>query len=137
MPVSPAANYLGCDVNKLLAASSCLQWCVSEEEQLALEIYVKTTELAVDSDDYTIVGGTSKLLSDAKAWIGNGVLNPTNRKAIALYIDLVNAVNEGANLSLTTPSFPVHAMKYLQMDPETKRNLLLYLKCRLNSIDEP
>jgi hypothetical protein len=136
MPVTPTTNYLGCDVNQLLKASACLQWCVSEEDRLALELYVRCAELAVDSDDYTALG-TAKLLSDAKAWIGNGTLNPTNRQAIALYIDVLNAVNEGANMSLTTPRFPAQAMQFRSLDSATKRNLLLYLKCRLNSIDEP
>jgi hypothetical protein len=137
MPVSQATNYLGCDVNKLLAASACLQWCVSEEERLALEIYVRCAELAVDDTDFTVAGGATALLAAAKAWVGNGVLNCTNRQAIALYIDVVNAANEGANMSLTTPSFPAEAMQFRSLDPETKRNLLLYLKCRLNAIDEP
>lgn len=134
MPQLP--NYLGCDVNQLLAASSCLQWCVNEEERLALEIYIRCTELAVDDTDY-IAAGSAQLLSDAKAWIGPQTLNCTNRQAIALYIDVMNAINEGAVLNLPKPSFPQEAMQFRSLDPETKRNLLLYLKCRLNSIDEP
>lgn len=137
MPVEQPSNYLGCDLNKLLAASACLQWCISEEDRMALEIYVRCAELAVDDTNYIAPGGVTQLLADAKQWVGKGTLNCTNRQAVALYIDLVNAINEGAALTVPKPQMPQEAMCFRCLDPETKRNLILYLKCRLNSIDEP
>lgn len=131
-------DYKSCDVNELLKDSVCFQWCASEEEMVAVDLVVRAAELAaVGGTDYTGTGGLTTLLNDAKAWVGNGTLNGTNRYALEAYIDWLNAVNNGASPSLTAGSLLTMAMQFRSLDPATKRNLALFLKCRLNSLDQP
>lgn len=133
-----AANYESCNLNALLKDSSCLQLCFGEESLLAFDLVVRIAALADEgSTNYTGAGGLTKLLSDARAWVANGQLNKNSRAAIASFIDWQNALEEGGTVPTTVNGVMKLSAGYRALDPETKRNLILYLKCRLNSLDEP
>lgn len=138
MPVDTNPKYLGCDINQLAAASACLyRLCADEETRLAIDLYLRISELAIDSDDYSGKAGLLALTIAAKGWIGNGTLNANKRQAIATFIDWQNAIIEGYPVPTAVNDLFAKVSCYRCLDPETKRNLLLYLKCRLNQIDEP
>lgn len=131
-----AGDYKSCNINELLAASTCFQWCVEDEDREAVKLFIRILDLAVvaGGEDYRGKDGLAALLLAAKSWLGPLTLNAANREAVAIYLDLQNAIADGA----TAPTDEVLAAIgcYRCLDPETKRNLLLYLKCRLNSLGE-
>lgn len=130
-----AGEYLNCDPNELLKAAACFQWCISEEELFAADLYVRILDLqALNIKDYTGKDGLATLLADAKCFLMCSGLNQLSRKAVSLYIDVQNAIADGA----TVPAGEVKAALacYRCLDPETKRNLLLYLKCIANAQGE-
>lgn len=130
-----AGEYHNCDLNELLQASKCFQWCVSEEELVAADLYVRILDLqALNIVDYTGKDGLAALMAAAKCWVACTGLNAMSRKAIGLYLDVQNAIDDGA----TVPADEVKAAIacYRCLDPETKRNLILYLKCLANAQGE-
>ena len=134
-----AANYQN-DINSLIAAARCATQCFSEEEVLAIELYVRSMELAgvAGQPDYTGKAGVAKLVQDAKAW-NSQVLNCATRQSVALYIDVQNAAT--VNPALDTGAGSSNTMKAastcFQCIPyEQKKNYLLYLKWRLNKLGD-
>lgn len=139
---APNAAFLGCDINKLLSKSSCfLNGCIGEEGRAAVDLYLRIASLAsYGGTDYSnglsAVNGLGKLLVDSKAWNGVNILNPTNRQAVALYIDYLDAVANGVT-ALSTNALIAKGQSYRRLDASTKRNLLVFLKCQLNALDQP
>lgn len=128
-------------LNELMIAAHCNYLCFSEEERVAVDLLIRAYELAGIAGQPNYVGktGVALLVQDAKTWT-NQVLNMASREAIAMYIDHENAVAVNA----ATPSGPgaTNTLKaqstcYQCIPYEQKKNLLLYLKWRLNKLSEP
>lgn len=135
-----AADYKSCDPAKLAAAAYPFQSALNEEERLAVELVMRAAELkAVGGTDYTGgLAGVNKASVDAKGFTGSQGFEQPDRQAIALYIDLQNAIFNGASTLPTTPSgLRALAQCWMCKDTNTKRNLLLFFKCKLNSLDQP
>ena len=136
------ADYKSCNAAALIAAASCLWSCFSEEEILAIELYVRAKDLAINGGpDYTGASGIALLVKDAKGW-NNQVLDCAKRQGVALYIDLQNVIESATEAAVTPPPSTASGLKplsscYQCLPYEQKKNLLLYLKCRLNALDEP
>ena len=137
-----AYDYKSCNPAALIAAASCFSTCWQEEELLAVELYIRAKDLAINGGpDYTGVAGIAKLVQDAKGW-SNQVFDKSKRQAVALYIDLQNAIESASETSVTPPPSTAKGLKplascYACLSHEQKKNYLLYLKCQLNALDEP
>ena len=91
-----AYDYKSCNPAALIAAASCFSTCWQEEELLAVELYIRAKDLAINGGpDYTGVAGIAKLVQDAKGW-SNQVFDKSKRQAVALYIDLQNAIESAS-----------------------------------------
>lgn len=134
-----AADYKNCNPTLLSSASYVFQSALNEEERLAVELVMRAAELkALGGPDYTGgAAGVSKVSQDASAWIGTQGFEQPDRQAIALYIDLQNAIFNGASLPTTPTGLRALAQCWMCKDTNTKRNLLLFFKCKLNSLDQP
>lgn len=133
--VNTTPDYQG-SLNALKSASACfLPQCLGEEDRLAIEIIVRMRELAV------VPGGTNYNLATlevaAKQWLHS--LSKDERQALSLYLDLQNAMTEGAQFPYGTSinGLKRDAKCALCLGTEAKRNLILFLKWKLNTLNEP
>jgi hypothetical protein len=123
-----------CDPNVLLTQAKCfLPACIGPDDREAIEIYVRVAELAaVGGTDYRT--NLAKLLVDAKGW---QALVEDHRRAVTLWIDVLNATNNGATIATDINSLRTGSKCYLCLGWETKKALKLFLKCQLNKLDQP
>jgi hypothetical protein len=117
-----------------MQASNCLQeLCLSENEREAFELYVKVQNLnAIGGANYTGAQGFASLMSDSKQW---QPLFCDQRKAIEAWIDMDNALDNGASFNTNINAIkadPVF-MLALAMGREFRKNTTSYLKCAINS----
>jgi hypothetical protein len=134
-----AAKASASALNALAAASTCFTTCRMEEGRLAIDLYVRSMELAgiTGQPNYTGVKGLAQLRQDASAWTAQW-LNPALREAIALYLDIQNAVAVNAAFTATgLNAISAASNCFACLDHETKKRLLLFLKWKLNSLGEP
>lgn len=125
-----------CDVNTLLRNAKCFkQPCMAEEDREALEIYVRIQALkAAGGKDYTGSAGLRQLQIDGKDY---QTLFPEQLKAIELYMDMINALNNGAGFSQKVNDMERASTCYECLGHMQKKRLMTYLKCLLNQIDQP
>lgn len=132
------AAFKGCDINQLLTDSKCISGhCVSGAEWDAVDIAVRVANLAAlaaseGGEDYT--GDLTRLLTDARSWMA---LNCGTRKQVDLWMDIINAMAHGAPEPVDLDTFLASVSCYRCLGYETRKNLLLYLKCRINSLTWP
>ena len=127
------ADFLDCNLNDLLAASKCFRNCVSEDDRLAALLYVRTVWLNAERGaDYTGAGGLASLMTDAKCWTCATSLDAATRQSIQIYLDLQKAIQAGADIQSADVQSAAYCLRCLDM--ETKRKLLLFLQCALDSI---
>ena len=124
------------NLNDLLKASSCFWSCWKEEEMLAVALYLKIMELAGISTDYTGKTGLLTLQNDSKAW-NSQVIDPSRRMGVALYLDQQAAIDNNAATAVTANDLKKAATCYSCIPYEQKKNLLLFLKWKLNTLDQP
>lgn len=131
-----AADYKN-NLNELKAASACyLPQCLGEADRLALEVIVAMKDLAVvpNGVNYSVPA----LMSAASLWIHQ--LSKAERSAVAFYIDLQNAIDDGAQFANGTGVSGLRKdAKCLQascVGQEELRNLLLFLKWKLNKVGQ-
>ena len=124
---------LNCDVDALVHASfKFLEPNISEQEREAIEIYLRVKNLqASGGANYTDL---DTLLTAAKRF---QVLVLLQRKAIDLYIDEQNAIANGASINTDINSLQTQAKCYLCLPQETKKQVLLFLKCAINALGKP
>lgn len=129
------ADYLNCDPNALVVAARCfIEPCCSEAEREAIDILLRVQELVADG--YTDLSDPTLL---QQTFSGYNRLSKNERRAMALYLDLQNAIAEGATFPDGTDisGLKKAARCYLCIPKERRRDILLGLKCLLNSRDEP
>jgi hypothetical protein len=120
-----------CDVKSLLANSKCFEeTCMGEEERDAVELYLRVEELAA----YGGPNYRSNLTALGIAGKQYQILSKNQRQAIALATDLANTVANGSTIKQSVAALKAGAKCYECIPKETRRNLLLFLKCSLNSI---
>lgn len=126
------------NLNQLLVASTCfMPQCMAEAERLGIEIYLALKLLAVSP------GGVNYDLKAAKIaaaqWLH--VLGKEQRQAISVYIDWQNSLSNGAQIpspqNSNAKSLTQVVKGELAMGLEAQKNLLLYIKWRLNTLDQP
>lgn len=125
-----------CDVNTLLRNARCfMQPCLSEEDRDGLEIYFRIQALrSAGGKDYTGSAGLRQLQIDGK---GYQPLFKEQLSAIELWIDMENALNNGAGFSQNINDLERAVTCYECLGHMTKKRLKTYLKCLLNQIDQP
>lgn len=127
---------LNCDLDALLLDSACfLNGCLSDDELRAIEIYLKVESLsALGGADYS--SDLTSLLEAAKAW---QVITANSRQlnAINTSITRQNAIDNGVTADTDVDSLKAAAACYLCLPPTTKQQLLLFLKCAINSEGAP
>ena len=129
-----AGDYKNCDPNDLVVASRCfIEPCASDAERQAIDILIRVKDLAA-------VGGTdySDPTALQAAFAGFNRLTKIERNAIALYLDLQNAITDGAVFPSGTDinGLKKDARCFLCIPKERRKQMLLALKCALNSLDE-
>lgn len=127
------ANFT-CDLNTLLADAKCfLEVCLGEADREAIEIYLRVQNLkASGGADYTT--NLNALLQDSRQW---QVLACNQRKAISLWIDMQNALDNGASFSQNVNDLKKGANCYACLGHELKKNVLEFLKCSINTLGKP
>jgi len=123
-----------CDLNTLLGNSKCfLDPCITDSERESIEMYLRIKNLAAaGGTDYS--SNLTLLLTDAKQW---QILECTQRKAISLYIDMQNAITNGAVIDQDINSLKAHAACYQCVGEKTRKNTLEFLKCAINTLGKP
>ena len=128
-------NYLGCDPNALLVASKCfLEPCSSDAGREAIDILLRVRQLiALGGTDYS----NPTVLQQAAR--GYNRMSPNERKSISLYLDLQNALTDGATFADGTDINGLNkgARCFMCIPRERRKDALLFLKCQLNSLDKP
>lgn len=132
-PIVPVVP-LVCAANALVAASACFgPQCLGPDDREAIELIAMVNELAA-SGGINYVSNFSKLLADSASW---SILNEDQRRSIVTYVTVVNAINAGASITLNINSLRTAAACALCLPWEQKKNVKMYLKCLLNSMDDP
>lgn len=123
-----------CDPNQLAIQAACFSAnCLGPDDREAIDIHARVRELAA-------IGGTSyighlpQLLVDAKSW---SRLDEDTRRTITLLLDIDNAINKGASFPTDINSLRRDSRCYLCLPWEQKKNVKLFLKCRLNLLGQP
>jgi hypothetical protein len=135
-----AADYKT-NLNDLLTASECFWGCWKEEEMMAVELEVRALELAgnAGAPNYTGAAGVALLVQNAKAW-SYQVLDAAKRQGIGLYLDQQNAAVVNAatpNGAGSANTIKAASTCYSCVPFEQKKNYLLFLKWKLNTLGEP
>lgn len=127
------ANF-SCDVNTLLANSKCFtEPCISEDEREAIELFVRVENLAaIGGTDYR--NSLTQLQIDAKDW---QTIFPNQRKAMELFMDVENAIDNGASFSTNINDLKNSARCYECLGHEQKKRLMSFLKCAINTLGKP
>jgi hypothetical protein len=117
-------------------ASSCyLPKCLGTDDLLAIRISLALKHLAVTP------GGANYSFADAKKqaalWLHQ--LSQSERDAMDLWLSLQNALNAGAQFPNGTSinGLKLDAKCIMCLGIEAKRNLLQWLKWKLNTLGEP
>lgn len=125
-----------CNVNGLLKAATCFQdKCMSEGDRKAIMIYARIKNLAaIGGTDYS--ANLQQLMIDSATWRKRA---EDELKAIAVYIALENAIQDGATINLNVNSLAA-AAKCLGakcLGKEDQNGILAFLGCSINTIDKP
>lgn len=125
---------LNCDLDALLEASACfLNGCLSQDEREAIEIYLKVLALAeLGGADYS--ASLTALQTAAKEW---QVLGGAQLDAINTVITRQNAIDNGVSVDTDVDSLKAASKCYLCLPPVRKTELLLFLRCAINSQGAP
>lgn len=133
-----AAPAFSCDLNTLIHDSACLRdLCLGQPDRDAVDIYVRILNLAaIGGTDYSVSGGLTRLLADSRAWQLRAC---DELKAIDLYIDIENAIDNGASFppSQAALAQAVSCLGGKCIGKEQARGVLSFLKCAINSLGKP
>jgi len=125
-----------CNVNGLLRAATCFQdKCMSEGDRKAIMIYARIKNLAaIGGTDYS--SNLKQLMIDSATWRKRA---EDELRAIAVYIALENAINDGASINLNVNSLMTAAkcVKGQCLGKENQNGILAYLGCAINTSIKP
>ncbi len=125
---------IDCNLRALINASKCfLEPCMSEWDRESILIFARVKNLAA-SGGTNYLNNLNGLLQASKEW---QVLSGTQRSAIDLYIDLTNAVNNGATINTARDELMVAARCYRCLGHELRKQILGFLKCAINNLAKP
>ena len=129
-------NTFSCNVNGLLKAATCFQdKCMSDPDRKAIMIYARIKNLAaLGGTDYS--ANLKQLMIDSATWRKRA---EDELRAIAVYITLENAINDGASINLNVNSLST-AAKCLGakcLGKEDQNGILAFLGCAINTQDKP
>lgn len=131
----PAPAY-SCDVNGLLKAATCFtDRCMGEPDRKAIMIYARIKNLAaLGGTDYS--ANLKQLMIDSATWRKRA---EDELRAIAVYIALENAIQDGASINLNANSLSTAAkcLKAQCLGKEDQNAILMYLGCLINRVDKP
>jgi hypothetical protein len=129
-----AANYT-CDANQLITNAACFRdGCMGKDERDSIDVYLRVANLAAAAGGANYLTDLNGLLQAAKLF---QIFYASDRDAIELWIDMQNAVFNGAIINETPSSLAAKAKCYLCLGRETRKNVLTFLKCALNTLDQP
>ena len=125
-----------CNVNVLGNAASCFKdKCMSEGDRKAIMIYARIKNLAaIGGTDYS--ANLQQLMIDSATWRKRA---EDELRAIAVYIALENAIQDGATINLNVNSL-ADAAKCLGakcLGKEDQNGILAFLGCSINTLSEP
>lgn len=125
---------IDCDIDSLLENSKCFQApCIGAEDRLGMLIYLFVTQLAAAggndySADQTVLGDAAKEFQ---------TLGDDQIDAIKLYIASRNLVAVSPEADVSVEAIKEGAKCYACWGTQFKKQVLLALKCQLNSAGEP
>jgi hypothetical protein len=135
-----SANYQGCNLNRLLTDGACFRdgAGIFEDNREAIDVYLRERALAAAGGPDYVAAGFNVLLADAASWIAPTlIMTCDQRQAVALQIDLENAIFDGATFPTDINSLKASSRHALSLGKEQRRNLMLYLRCQINSRGKP
>lgn len=130
------ANTYSCDVNALGVLATCFQdKCMSDGDRKAITIYARIKNLAaLGGTDYS--SNLKQLLIDSANWRQRA---EDELKAIAVYIALQNAVNDGASINTNVNSLAIAAKCFGPscLGATDQNGVLAFLGCTIETTDHP
>lgn len=130
------ANTYSCNVNGLLKAATCFtDKCMSDPDRKAIMMYARIKNLAaLGGTDYS--ANLKQLMIDSATWRARA---EDQLKAIAVYIALENAINDGASINLNVNALATAAKCYRAgcIGREDINGILAFLGCVLNTQIKP
>lgn len=129
-------NTFSCEVNGLLKAATCFtDKCMSQPDRDAITIYARIKNLAaIGGTDYS--SNLAQLMIDSATWRKRA---QDELRAIAVYIALENAINDGASINLNVNSLMTAAkcLRVQCLGKEDMHGILAYLGCQINTSIKP
>ena len=130
------SNTYSCNVNGLLKAASCFQdKCMSTQDRKALIIYARIKNLAaLGGTDYS--NNLAALMKDSITWQKRA---KDELEAIAVYMALENAINDGATINLNVNSLAAAAkcLKAGCLGNEQLNGIGAFLGCAITTTIHP
>ena len=125
-----------CDVNTLLKLSACfMDKCMADPDRKAIMIYARIKNLqALGGTNYS--SNLKQLMIDSKNWRRRA---EDELRAIAVYMTIENAINDGASINLNPNSLST-AAKCLGaqcLGKEDQNGILAYLGCTITTQTKP
>ncbi len=125
-----------CNVNGLLRAATCFQdKCMSDGDRKAIMIYARIKNLAaIGGTDYS--ANLKQLMIDSATWRKRA---EDELRAIAVYMALENAINDGASINLNVNSLATAAkcLGVKCIGKEDQNALLAFLGCLITTTIHP
>ena len=129
-------NTFTCDVNALAVLSACFaDKCMSDGDRKAVMIYARIKNLAaLGGTDYS--SNLKQLMIDSANWRKRA---EDTLRAIAVYITIQNAVNDGASINTNVNSLATAAkcLGAMCLGKEDQNGILAYLGCAINTQTKP
>ncbi len=125
-----------CNVNGLLRAATCFQdKCMSDGDRKAIMIYARIKNLAaIGGTDYS--ANLKQLMIDSATWRKRA---EDELRAIAVYMALENAINDGASINLNVNSLATAAkcLGVKCIGKEDQNGILAFLGCSITTNIKP
>lgn len=129
------ANYT-CNLNQILRNSACFgDNCMSKTDRKAIDIYLKIKNLqASGGTNYS--SNLSGLMKDSRLW---QLRSSDTLERVDLWIDMQNAVFNGAVINQNANALATAAkcIRGACLGPDQMRGVSAFLKCALNTLDQP
>lgn len=126
-------NYT-CDPNTLIVNAKCFRdLCMGKDERDSIDLYLRAANLAaVGGADYRT--NINAMLTAGKKF---QIFQASDRDAIELWIDMQNAIYNGAIINQSVSQLARSAKCFLCLGRETRKNMMTFMKCSLNTLDQP
>lgn len=123
-------DYQFCNANAIIDLSECFNACsLTNVDQEAIMIYARVTALAA-AGGTNYASNLTTLLTDSNSW---RMMSEDKLGLLAVYETLMNGRVIGGSLSTNANELLASAATYRTMPTDTRKQVLAFLKCSINS----